>query len=584
LTVRTDGSIGLSVDTLSLRATSAGFNDGQFGTVEINGLNILPNTFARGHTICVLDEARWGIVSIHAFDTYGSLAEATAMRDLLNALPPGTLIAHVVIDDGSQNVVSNPTVMAAIKAFGSVFIDSLGSRDSWAMISTKGTPAGQAREMWRPQFSGKAIIDTTKIVKRSTGTAWSEWMGPASRWDSARVRSKAVGGTIETSVWGVRSDDTQDSIGVSDSMGVMVLAQVDARTHSRLRFKSVITRTSEQDEPQLLGWRVVGQPLGDLVVNRQSMSLSADTVQVGDTVAVSVQVVNVGPDSRDSIVVAILEFGQVVIDSIGPTSSAVAELRIPTFGRLGPNVLNLIVDPEAREVEQSRSNNVTSATLIVLPDTLRPRFQVSVDGRTIVSGDYVRPQPEIRVDIADDGEVPIASPSSVDLRLNGRRVSLSSTTPDSSFESQWAQKTATAILRPQLTRGTHQISVQVTDGSGNPADTAAFVLSFRVETTSDIRDIAPYPNPFPSATNLTFNLTGQILPEEGSVRVYTVAGRLIREIPIGAGEVRSGFNAIAWDGRDGDGDEVANGVYLAVLRLKAGEKWLQETAKLAKLR
>jgi hypothetical protein len=274
--------------------------------------------------------------------------------------------------------------------------------------------------------------------------------------------------------------------------------------------------------------------------------------------------------------------GSVADLPVGGIDTIVAELTTSTArGRVDVEVA---LDPGFTVPQWERGNDIVRRQAYVAPDTLRPRFTVTVDGRSVVNGDYVSPRPEIRVDIGDDGEIPIASPTLVDLRLDGRRVSLSTSTPDSSFESRWAEKKATAILRPQFERGTHQLSVQVTDGSGNPADTTAFLLTFRVETTSSIRDVAPYPNPFADATDLTFNFTGPSAPDEGSIRIYTIAGRLIREITIGAGQVRTGFNTIHWDGRDGDGDTVANGVYLAVLKLNTGGTWLQETAKLAKVR
>ena len=46
----------------------------------------------------------------------------------------------------------------------------------------------------------------------------------------------------------------------------------------------------------------------------------------------------------------------------------------------------------------------------------------------------------------------------------------------------------------------------------------------------------------------------------GSVRVWTVGGRLVAEVPCGlAGE---GQEIVAWDGRDREGDRLANGTYL----------------------
>ena len=41
--------------TITLQAISGGFLDGDFGAVEINGVNKLPSSFARGHSIVVID-------------------------------------------------------------------------------------------------------------------------------------------------------------------------------------------------------------------------------------------------------------------------------------------------------------------------------------------------------------------------------------------------------------------------------------------------------------------------------------------------------------------------------------------------
>ena len=47
-----------------------------------------------------------------------------------------------------------------------------------------------------------------------------------------------------------------------------------------------------------------------------------------------------------------------------------------------------------------------------------------------------------------------------------------------------------------------------------------------------------------------------------AIKIYTVAGRLIRTLgPVFADPIPT-QNRIPWDGRDDDGDALANGVYL----------------------
>src|SRR5690606_21843482 len=74
-----------------------------------------------------------------------------------------------------------------------------------------------------------------------------------------------------------------------------------------------------------------------------------------------------------------------------------------------------------------------------------------------------------------------------------------------------------------------------------------------------IRDVYNYPNPF--TTNTTFTFQQNInSPINVKVKVYTIAGRLIREIE--NYNLNEKFVKIDWDGRDEDGNFVANGTYL----------------------
>ena len=68
------------------------------------------------------------------------------------------------------------------------------------------------------------------------------------------------------------------------------------------------------------------------------------------------------------------------------------------------------------------------------------------------------------------------------------------------------------------------------------------------------------------------------------IKIYTIAGRLIKEIKIPAVDLSYDFNKIYWDGRDEDGDIIANGVYLYKVILTAGDKTEDVIQKLAIVR
>jgi hypothetical protein len=126
--------------------------------------------------------------------------------------------------------------------------------------------------------------------------------------------------------------------------------------------------------------------------------------------------------------------------------------------------------------------------------------------------------------------------------------------------------------------------VQVLDASGNPADTSALQIRFQVENQTRLMNVVNIPNPFASETAFTFQLAGPDQPQEGRLRIHAVSGRLLYERILYPGEVKLGFNRIVWNGRDRDGDDIANGVYFYRISVRMGDKTVEAIEKLAKLR
>ena len=95
-----------------------------------------------------------------------------------------------------------------------------------------------------------------------------------------------------------------------------------------------------------------------------------------------------------------------------------------------------------------------------------------------------------------------------------------------------------------------------------------------------------YPNPFKDGTYFTFIVTGDKIPDQLYLKIYTVAGRLIRTINVSSAELGSdvGFKRIYWDGKDEDGDEIANGVYFYKVIYKVKDVVKTVTQKLAKIK
>ena len=111
---------------------------------------------------------------------------------------------------------------------------------------------------------------------------------------------------------------------------------------------------------------------------------------------------------------------------------------------------------------------------------------------------------------------------------------------------------------------------------------AVKTLKVIVDQSDKILSVYNYPNPFKTETYFTFRLTG--IPDELQINIYTITGRLIKKIIKYSPELKTDFNSIYWDGRDEDGDFLANGVYFYKLITKNGSKSNSITQKMVVVR
>ena len=111
------------------------------------------------------------------------------------------------------------------------------------------------------------------------------------------------------------------------------------------------------------------------------------------------------------------------------------------------------------------------------------------------------------------------------------------------------------------------ISIAIDDNSGTvyfgtPNGLASLTTSAAAPAET-FTELKVYPNPFRLPEHTLLTVDG--LRVNSSIKILTVDGRLIREIQSPGGRV--GF----WDGRDGEGQEVASGVYLIIAYTEDGQ-------------
>ncbi|MBU2447297.1 MAG: type IX secretion system sortase PorU [Bacteroidetes bacterium] len=110
----------------------------------------------------------------------------------------------------------------------------------------------------------------------------------------------------------------------------------------------------------------------------------------------------------------------------------------------------------------------------------------------------------------------------------------------------------------QLDQGPHKLKITAWDVFNNPSSSST---NFEVvgDNIVAVRDVFNYPNPTTGNTTFTFQHNFD-KPVNFKIKIYTVAGRLIQTIE--RNNVIEKFVKVPWDGRDAEGDQIGNGVYL----------------------
>ena len=205
-------------------------------------------------------------------------------------------------------------------------------------------------------------------------------------------------------------------------------------------------------------------------------------------------------------------------------------------------------------------------------DARPPALELTFDHQGFVDGDYVSDTPTISAQIEDANGVD-SRPENIILTKNGEHV------PQDEYVIAASPTNNNLLLityTPVLEPGEYRIRLQAQDANGNISDTER---SATVAGEFEIKNIANFPNPFVpgSGTHFAYYLTEGA--DEVSLKIYTITGRRI--LAIDTLDASVSFNEFHYDGYDGDGEPLANGVYLYKFTARKGDIRKQKVGKIA---
>ena len=242
------------------------------------------------------------------------------------------------------------------------------------------------------------------------------------------------------------------------------------------------------------------------------------------------------------------------------------------------------VDTATAEIGAHLSRDGWYAPFITT-DKQPPQIKLTIEGQRVRSNSLVSPDPVLNILIEDESGININRDQIYiavnDVGLPNEKVLI----PDSVQQSNVLGITA----YPELQIGKHSLTIEVKDVNGNVSRED---YTLQVSNDFDLYVYGNYPNPFSEQTVFSYFITntGQII-DDLEIRIFTVSGRLIRQIKsdentsVPGNDPRLvGYNELIWDGRDAGGNEVANGVYFALVRARFDDKEKEQSLKVAKLK
>lgn len=494
---------------------------------------------------------------------------------------------------------------------------------SFIVFGRKGSP--NSMKTIFANATGIIDFEASLSISLNAGNVKSTLIGPSKGWDrliwnwnTIDVQNKE---TLDVSVFGVKSDGTEQFMFTTNGTGTYMLDTISQVTYPfmylRAAFKDAVYLTA----PQLKHWHVLYDQAPDaLVYPFDNFYFKNDTLSEGGNIEMRISALNPTKIDMDSLLVNFsierADRSQALsitkrFAKLPHNASIPITFSVPSVGLNLDGKAKFIVqlNPNNDQYEQYFFNNTYEHSFFVVRDRQNPLMQVTFDGKHIMDLDIVSPTPEILIELKDENkflaaddttsfEIYLKSPNSSS--QTGERISIFND-PRVVWEKATLPNNTAKVhlslgkLKPLEDTGTdhYKLIVQASDKRGNVAGidngsnnsnsypgNGNYEITFRVVNAHTISNVLNYPNPFSTSTRFAYILTGNELPEVFKIQIYTISGKAIKTIDlVELGDMHFGKNITdyAWDGTDEFGNRLANGVYLYRVEMRMKTNTLESS-------
>lgn len=483
----------------------------------------------------------------------------------------------------------------AFETVGCQLIKTVDPGWPYLFYGVKGSAPGTAIEATadtistsKPPREQQIRVEKEYDGKWDKGSITSSLIGPASSWNKLYLSFKLnANDTVRNDLLGINKNG-KETVLFSDIPDSLDISHLNAAQYPFIRIRSSHTDKVSRTPAQLRYWKVLYNDIPEVTFNPQILySFYKKELQEGDTMRLKVALQNVSiyktsfltasytltrPDRSEKTAI----FG--TFQPLQGGDTLILSLALPTQNLEGANKLKLLVQP-GDSLDTYAYNNLIEQSFTVTRDQREPLLDVVVDGKHLMNGDIIRPNPLILISSSDENNYLLLNDTSmVDIYLKRPdqpgfgKVSYQSQELQFRAASSSSSNKAVVEYRPgKLADGIYTLKVQAKDASGNYNKKSDYEISFEVVNESTVTHFYPYPNPFTTSMRFVYTLTGQQSPDQLKIQIFNIGGKIVREISQAEfGPMKIGHNVseFAWDGTDQFGDRLANGVYFYKVLVK----------------
>jgi hypothetical protein len=562
-------------------------------TIGIKEHRLLDSAYWGGLNIIKLNKVNARIIDSKHFNFNTTLSNDSALN-YLNTFNDQNILLIIKAVPFNTNFGMSSSLKSKIKLFGSTAVDSVNLQtfSCWSFISYSQFPNVIKSEKYSSVYA-PAVCSMQPVFYYDSAYVYNSFI-PAKSYGSFKWSGIVPQNTyLYFDVNGINHQNaliplyrnlTSNSFVSLDTVSTASFPGV------RLVTKLYVDSLNGIQSPVFSNLRFTYTPAAEIIADNYSFVKSDSVFQDGDTLNISVSYGNFGYANALGVVnkwTATSPNGLKVlrIDTVSNVlkidSMASSVVKLSTIGLRNPNTLSdtitLFFETSLINLQNEffTYNNTAVTRIVIKGDTARPVMDITYDGVKANSGEYISTRPKIVLTFLDDSKIFIKDTSNIRVQLDDTTVwYYINGAKNPLIDLQFAYNKylqATLYFNPVLADGEHKFRYVSYDNNNNYADTVTHYLSVNPELK--IMDLKNFPNPMKNQTNFIVNLSGNLPPSMSKIKIFTVAGRLIKTIET---PLNIGYNQIFWDGRDADGDYIANGVYFYKLIIEGNSK--KETA------